>query len=94
MSGKLSDLPEEEQDDVVQQITDAFYESEGLAQVIHDWVMKNQPNPMAIVFAALVIDKGLKQQVTDWEELRQFAITSWNDMDKKGILGELRALKE
>jgi hypothetical protein len=93
VSKKLGDMPDDVQDDVVQTLTDSFFQSEELAVQIQDLIVKLQPSPISVVFAAMVIDKGMGQQVKGWPELRKFAIESFQTMEKNGILGELKMIK-
>lgn len=87
-------MPEGAQDEIAEMLTDSFYESEPLAQLVHDYLVKNQPNPMSVVFAGMLIDKMMTEMVPDgkWPEMKKFGVASWKTMDENGILGELKRL--
>jgi len=89
--GNLSDRDKEEFAD---ELTDSFFESESLAQVIHDWIVKHQPNPMSVVFAGMVINKMMRQQVSNWDKLRDWGSTAFEEMDKGGILADLKEMEK
>lgn len=88
----FGEMPESAQDSAAQMLTDAFYESEPLAQLVHDYLVKEQPNPMSVIFAGMLIDKMMSQMVKDWPAMKEFGATSWKKMDENGILGELKRL--
>ena len=75
--------------DIAAEVTDQFYKSQALAESVADAVNSLGSSPLEIAFSGLLLDKIFTKRIPDWEKLRDFAMTSWKDMEKQGIIPEI-----